>query len=40
MITPGLRAGAWLVDSFQCYAGMCDKFEGRVIPAEAPDVHN
>jgi aldehyde dehydrogenase (NAD+) len=40
MITPGLRAGAWLVDSFHYYAGMCDKFEGRVIPAEASDIHN
>lgn len=40
MITPGLRQGAWLVDSFHYYAGMCDKFEGRVIPAEAPDIHN
>ena len=40
MITPGLRAGQWLVDSFHYYAGMCDKFEGRVIPAEAPDIHN
>lgn len=40
MITPGLREGQWLVDSFHYYAGMCDKFEGRVIPAEAPDIHN
>ncbi|MCG7519782.1 aldehyde dehydrogenase [Ruegeria sp. Ofav3-42] len=40
MITPGLREGQWLVDSWHYYAGMCDKFEGRVIPAEAPDMHN
>ncbi|NOD95067.1 aldehyde dehydrogenase family protein [Ruegeria sp. HKCCD4884] len=40
MITPGLREGAWLVDSFHYYAGMCDKFEGRVIPAEASNIHN
>lgn len=40
MITPALREGAWLVDSFHYYAGMCDKFEGRVIPVEAPDMHN
>lgn len=40
MITPGLREGQWLVDSFHYYAGMCDKFEGRLIPAEAPDMHN
>ncbi len=40
VITPGLREGAWLVDSFHYYAGLCDKFEGRVIPAEAPDIHN
>lgn len=40
MITPSLREGAWLVDSFHYYAGMCDKFEGRVIPVEAPDIHN
>ena len=39
-ITPGLEAGGWLVDSWHYYAGMCDKFEGRVIPAEAPDIHN
>ncbi len=40
MITPGLREGAWLVDSWHYYAGLCDKFEGRLIPAEAPDIHN
>ena len=39
-ITPGLRAGGWSVGSWHYYAGMCDKFEGRVIPAEAPDIHN
>ena len=39
-ITPGLRAGGWSVDSWHYYAGMCDKFEGRVIPAEAPNIHN
>ena len=39
-ITPGLQAGGWSVDSWHYYAGMCDKFEGRVIPAEAPDIHN
>ncbi len=40
MITPGLCEGQWLVDSFHYFAGMCDKFEGRIIPAEAPDIHN
>ncbi len=40
MITPGLQPGQWQVDSWHYYAGMCDKFEGRVIPAEAPDIHN
>ncbi len=39
-ITPSIMPGAWQVDSFHYYAGMCDKFEGRVIPAEAPDIHN
>jgi aldehyde dehydrogenase (NAD+) len=39
-ITPSLRPGAWQVDSFHYYAGMCDKFEGRLIPAEVPDMHN
>ncbi len=37
-ITPSLTS--WQVDSFYYYAGMCDKFEGRLIPAEAPDMHN
>ena len=35
-----LESGAWQVDSFHYYAGMCDKFEGRLIPAEVPDMHN
>ena len=39
-ITPSLKPGAWQVDSFHYYAGMCDKFEGRLIPAEAPNIHN
>ena len=39
-INPALQPGAWLVDSWHYYAGMCDKFEGSVIPAEAPDIHN
>ncbi len=39
-ITPSLQADAWQVDSFHYYAGMCDKFEGRLIPAEAPNMHN
>ncbi len=39
-ITPSLKPGAWQVDSFHYYAGMCDKFEGRLIPAEVPDMHN
>ncbi len=39
-ITPSLRADAWQVDSFHYYAGMCDKFEGRLLPTEAPDMHN
>ncbi len=39
-ITPSLKPGAWQVDSFHYYAGMCDKFEGRLIPAEAPGIHN
>jgi aldehyde dehydrogenase (NAD+) len=40
MITPGLKQDQWQVDSWHYYAGMCDKFEGRVIPAEAPNMHN
>ena len=39
-IADGLRAGGWQVDSWHYYAGMCDKFEGRLIPAELPDIHN
>ena len=39
-ITPSLREGAWQVDSWHYYAGMCDKFEGSLIPAEMPDMHN
>ena len=39
-ITPSLRVDAWQVDSFHYYAGMCDKFEGRLIPAEVPEMHN
>ena len=39
-ITPSLEPGAWQVDSFHYYAGMCDKFEGRLIPAETPNLHN
>lgn len=39
-ITPSLKEGAWQVDSFHYYAGMCDKFEGSLIPAEAPNIHN
>ena len=39
-ITPSLKDGAWLLDSWYYYAGMCDKFEGRLIPAEMPNMHN
>ena len=39
-IAPGLKQGGWQVDSWHYYAGLCDKFEGRVIPAEVPDMHN
>lgn len=39
-ITPSLKPGGWLVDSWHYYAGMCDKFEGSLIPADAPDMHN
>ncbi|SDE07432.1 aldehyde dehydrogenase family protein [Ruegeria marina] len=39
-IAPGLKPGGWQVDSWHYYAGMCDKIEGRVIPAEVPDMHN
>ena len=40
MIAPGLKEGQWQVDSWHYYAGMCDKFEGRLIPAESPNIHN
>ena len=39
-ITPSLREGQWLVDSWHYYGGMCDKFEGRLIPSEAANIHN
>ena len=39
-IIPSLLEDSWQVDSWHYYSGMCDKFEGRVIPAEAPDIHN
>ena len=39
-IAPGLGQGGWQVDSWHYYAGLCDKFEGRLIPAEVPDIHN
>jgi len=39
-ITSSLKPEAWQVDSFHYYAGMCDKFEGSLIPAEVPDMHN
>ena len=39
-ITPSLMPDAWQVDSFHYYAGMCDKFEGSLLPAEVPDMHN
>jgi acyl-CoA reductase-like NAD-dependent aldehyde dehydrogenase len=39
-IASGLRPGGWLVDSWHYYAGMCDKLEGRLIPADMPDMHN
>ena len=37
-ITPALKT--WLADSFYYYAGMTDKFEGSLIPADAPDMLN
>lgn len=37
-ITPALTS--WLVDSFYYYGGLCDKFEGSVIPADAPNLLN
>jgi len=39
-ITPSLEQNSWSVDSWHYYAGMCDKFEGSVIPAEARNIHN
>lgn len=39
-ITPSLKPDAWQVDSWHYYAGMCDKFEGSLIPAEMPNMHN
>jgi len=30
----------WLADSFDYYAGLADKNEGRVIPVDVPDIHN
>ncbi|MEM7209043.1 MAG: aldehyde dehydrogenase [Pseudomonadota bacterium] len=39
-ITPGLKEGQWQVDSWHYYAGLCDKFEGSLIPAEMPGMHN
>ena len=37
-ITPSLKS--WQTESFYYYAGMCDKFEGSLIPVDAPDVLN
>ena len=37
-ITPSLTS--WQTESFYYYAGMCDKFEGRLIPSEVPNMHN
>lgn len=39
-IASGLKPGGWQVDSCHYYAGLCDKFEGKIIPAEMPDMHN
>ncbi len=39
-ITPSLKPDAWQVDSFHYYGGMCDKFEGSLLPAEMPAMHN
>ena len=39
-IAPGLSEGGWQVDSWHYYAGLCDKFEGSLIPAEMPNMHN
>ena len=37
-ITPSLKS--WQTDSFYYYAGMCDKFEGSLLPTEVPDMLN
>ncbi len=37
-ITPPLKS--WQSDSFYYYAGMADKFEGALIPVDAPDILN
>ena len=37
-ITPSLTS--WQTESFYYYAGMCDKYEGRLIPSEVPNMHN
>ena len=39
-ITPSLKEGEWLVDSWHYYGGMCDKFEGKLLPSEVPNMHN
>ncbi len=37
-ITPSLKS--WQTDSFYYYAGLCDKFEGSLIPVDVPDMLN
>ena len=37
-ITPSLKS--WQTESFYYYAGMCDKFEGSLLPTEVPDMLN
>ena len=37
-ITPSLKS--WQTDSFYYYAGMCDKFEGSLLPTDVPDMLN
>ena len=39
-ITPSLKDGDWLVDSWHYYGGMCDKFEGKLLHSEVPNMHN
>ena len=39
-IIPSLKQNGWLVDSWHYYAGMCDKFEGKLIPTDLPHIHN